>query len=147
MIRFAAVFILGIVIALAQKQPDKKQKSETIPAEATEISSGLFKHTDASGKTWLYRKTPFGIQKNADHPVSAPIVEPVPEKRGNPFNDTKAAASPAPAAKVVEDGDTYKFERSTPFGPVRWTRKKSELTPDEQEIVKAHKNAANGTKE
>jgi len=51
---------------------------------------------------------------------------------------------------AVEDGDSYKFERNTPFGPARWKRKKGELTADEQEIVqrlKKDKPATTGSKE
>jgi hypothetical protein len=155
MIRYAAVFILGVALASAEKQQDKN-KTETavtaIPAGATESSPGLFTHTDAAGKTWLYRKTPFGVVKSAEPPASTPASQPAEAPRGNPFGEIKAAAGAASTASVtaVEDGDSYKFERTTPFGPTRWTRKRSELTADEQEIVrrlKPQKAANAGTKE
>jgi hypothetical protein len=124
-----------------------------VPAGASEVSPGLFKHKDNDGKSWLYRKTPFGVVKTADAvESSSPGVESASANRDNPFGATKAPPAPGttPDVTAVEDGDSYKFERATPFGPSRWTRKKSELTADEQEIVqraRARKNDNAGTKE
>jgi hypothetical protein len=165
MVRYSLYFILGLTVAFGQKQGQdngtrektaatKSQSSAAaIPAGASEVSPGLFKHTDNAGKTWLYRKTPFGVVKTSETPeASASGVESAPVNRANPFGETKASptASAAPNVTAVEDGDSYKFERSTPFGPTRWTRKKSELTADEQEIVqrtRARKNDNAGSKE
>ena len=54
--------------------------------------------------------------------------------------DTPEAAKPAAAGadertkrwKVTEQGDKVTFENASPFGPQRWTKKKSELTDDEK---------------
>jgi hypothetical protein len=134
MVRHVAVFILGLSIAFAQKQKTENKAAtnkpestaSTVPAGAAEISPGLFKHTDAAGKTWFYRKTPFGVVKSSEEVAAAPAQpEGTPAPRGNPFGDAKASTDTAPLVKAVEDGDSYKFERTTPFGPARWMRKKS----------------------
>jgi len=112
----------------AQQQPAKTQGSTTqpakaqpaatqsIPAGAKLVESGLYRYTDSSGKTWNYRQTPFGISKWEE--TSAP------------------APQPAPAAKepvtVTDLGDSYRFDKKTPFGKSSWTRKKSELTDEEK---------------
>jgi hypothetical protein len=44
------------------------------------------------------------------------------------------AAAVLPETHVVEDGDSVRFERNTPFGMQRWKRKKSELTEQEKQI-------------
>jgi hypothetical protein len=146
-IRYLFVFVVGLAIAFGEDQPreakgrDKeaaKAHSTAVPAGASEISPGLFKHTDGAGKSWLYRKTPFGVVKTAETlEADQKAANPAPAERGNPFSEKKGASSNRTTASVtaVEDGDSYKFERSTPFGPSRWTRKKSELTAEELQIV------------
>ena len=95
----------------------------TIPAGATEVGPDLYRFTDPSGKTWNYRRTPFGISKWQDDP-SASAAKPAP---------TQAQANPV----VVTDlGDSYRFEKKTPFGGATWVRKKSQLSDEEKELVK-----------
>ena len=36
----------------------------TVPKDATEIEPGVYRHTDSAGKTYIFRKTPFGIVKS-----------------------------------------------------------------------------------
>ncbi len=99
-------------------QPSAKAQpaaTQFIPAGAKLVEPGLYRFTDSSGKTWNYRQTPFGISK---------------------WEETSAAAQPEPAAKdpvaVTDLGDSYRFEKKTPFGQSTWTRKKSELTNEEK---------------
>jgi hypothetical protein len=177
MIRYLLIFILGLSITFGQKQTQEKkpagransteprasasaEKSTAIviPAGAVEVYPGTYKHTDSSGKNWIYRKTPFGVAKMADTPEAASKAsdakpeETPPPKAGNPFGDSKTASanSAAPSVTAVEEGDMVRFERSTPFGPARWTRKKSELNADEEKILeqsRARKSENTGTKE
>ena len=35
----------------------------TIPAGAVEIEPYMYRYTDAAGKNWIYRKTPFGVMR------------------------------------------------------------------------------------
>jgi len=92
----------------------------TIPAGAVETEPGTFRFTDAQGKKWVYRKTPFGVARFED-------------------KDDAAAAAPAPKevkpeqkVLAVERGDMVHFERPGPFGIYKWDRKKSELSDMER---------------
>jgi len=40
--------------------------------------------------------------------------------------------------QVEEKGDTIVFKRRTPFGVQAWTKKRSELTTEEQEMLRDH---------
>ena len=90
-----------------------------IPAGAVESEPGTFRYTDAQGKKWLYRKTPFGIAR----------LEDVPSGKAVP-SDT---AEPGTGVKATEDGDTIRFERPGPFGVYKWQKSKAEL--DEMELA------------
>lgn len=90
----------------------KEARPGGLPKDATEVEPGLWKHTDAAGKTWMFRRTPFGVSK---YPASAADEDAA--------NDEKEAAM----IKAIDAGDSVKFERKMPFGVTKWTRKKSEL--------------------
>ncbi len=85
-----------------------------LPAGAVAVESNLYRHTDAQGKTWIYRRTPFGITR-----AEAQSVAPV---RPEAWDNTKA----------WDDGDAVRFERPGPFGVYRWRTKKSELDAAER---------------
>jgi hypothetical protein len=146
-IRYALIFILGLSVGFAEKQATEKTRTETpknaktakpdnavtIPADATEVTPGIYRHTDSSGKSWRYRKTPFGVVKMEDKsPDATPPASP--DTPSNPFGGAPGASAAANIT-AVEEGDTVRFERATPFGPYKWTRKKSELTADEQQVL------------
>ncbi len=40
-----------------------------IPAGAVAIESNLYRHTDAQGKTWIYRRTPFRCHAGGGSPI------------------------------------------------------------------------------
>jgi hypothetical protein len=88
-----------------------------IPAGATQIEPGTWAHTDAQGKRWLYRETPFGIARMEDKPAP-------------PAAERKAEEGDATTA--VEDGDVIHFTRPGPFGVYKWSKKKSELNEQEK---------------
>jgi hypothetical protein len=93
----------------------------SIPADAKEIEPNLFRYTDPQGKTWLYRRTPFGVGKWEDKPATEPAVE---------------SAAPAASTLVITDlGDSVQFVRQTPFGPQKSVRKKTELTAEEKAML------------
>ena len=111
-----------------QKKADKPApapKVVTIPKDAVKNANGSYTYTDKDGKKWLYRNSPFGVIKSAiqDDPDSPKPVQ----HAGNS------------ATKAIDKGDTVQFERSTPFGPVKWEKKKSELTDEERQIVDEQK--------
>ena len=101
---------------------DQKAKAQTqtqpIPAGATLVEPNLYRYTDSIGKTWNYRQTPFGVSK---------------------WEESATAPQPAPVKNeptVVTDlGDSYRFEKKTPFGASTWVRKKSELTDEEKALT------------
>lgn len=89
----------------------------TLPAGAVLTSPGTFSYTDADGKKWIYRQTPFGMVKFEDRAATA----------GE--DDTKKIAA---NIQATEEGDYIRFERPSPFGTYKWKQKKTELGPLEQ---------------
>jgi len=118
-----AMFLTGF-IALAEDQPaPKKERAKknptppvelTLPAGAKQVELGTYTFTDAQGKKWIYRKTPFGLARMEDKPVEV------------------SSAPSGDGITAKEDGDTIRFERQGPFGTYRWQKKKSELAGDEK---------------
>jgi len=88
-----------------------------IPAGAVKAADG-YRYTDADGRQWLYRPTPFGVAR-----VSAAEAA-----------SSKAAKSAASddGLRATDHGDTVSFERPGPFGIYRWERKKTDLDPAER---------------
>jgi len=85
-----------------------------VPAGAKKVGPYHWRYVDPQGKSWIYRETPFGVAK---------------------FPDEKAAVEEAPPSwKAVEAGDEIQFERPTPFGGMRWTRKKDQLNDLERKV-------------
>ncbi len=116
------VVLIGVVAAEQKKTPVKAgsakaaTKAETeIPPGAKEIEPNIYRHTDARGKTWRYRRTPFGIMKAEEKPEPQTAVE---QDAG---------------FTVEEDGEIIRFSKTTPFGLTRWSKKKTELTETERE--------------
>ena len=114
------------------EQQAKAQRTQTqsIPAGAKLVEPNLYRYTDSDGKTWNYRQTPFGISKWEEK--SSPAAQPAPES---------SQAKSVPVA-VTDLGDSYRFEKKTPFGESTWTRKKSELTDEEKSLTSVNSKAA-----
>jgi len=92
-----------------------------VPAGAVEFQPGSYRYTDAQGMKWIYRTTPFGVERLADAPAPpAPL--------------SAAAQKSLDAVKATENGDSIRFERMTPFGLHTWQTKKSGLDEMEQAI-------------
>ena len=89
----------------------------TIPEGAVEIAPYTYRFTDAAGKKWLYKKTPFGVSRYEDQGQST-AEAPKPK--------------PNPNMKVTVKGDLVYFENPTPFGTQKWSKKKAELNEIEQ---------------
>jgi hypothetical protein len=122
LISLAAVMTLLAQEKTAQKPaPAKANAAVTIPAGAVETQPGTFAYTDANGKKWIYRKTPFGIARLEDKAADAKPVISAHESPGKGF-----------VVKATEDGDVVHFERPSPFGPYKWNRAKSELNDEER---------------
>src|SRR5258708_3701600 len=46
-------------------------KPVEIPKDAVESEPGTYRYTDAQGKRWVYRKTPFGVARAEEHQMNA----------------------------------------------------------------------------
>ncbi len=128
--RLLIVFSISAMLLAAADQPGGKPKPETtpkaaakataakplaIPAGAVEADGG-WRYTDAQGKKWIYRKTPFGVARMEDKPDTRPAVQAVrPED-----------------VKATEKGEYILFERPGPFGTYKWQARKTELNELEQ---------------
>lgn len=110
-----------------------------VPKGATEIEPGVHRYTEPSGKTYIYRKTPFGIVKSLEAPTvsndekkDVPKATPTQNPTATPFGSVKPPAKKT-EVKVTEQGDTLEFERPSPFGSYKWKKNKNDLTPEERE--------------
>jgi hypothetical protein len=119
---FVAVFAMTMVLSAdgakaAEPKPSKSGKL-TVPKGAVETEPGTFHYTDAQGKKWIYRTTPFGVARLQDQP------------------EAKQAPAPDPTAgiKATADGDTIHFERPGPFGVYKWQKNKSDLDETERAV-------------
>lgn len=90
-----------------------------IPAGAVEFEPNAYRYTDQAGKKWLYRKTPFGIGRYEDVPVTARTAASAPDYAG---------------VKAADAGDFVRFERPTPFGVTKWETRKTDLDEMERTV-------------
>ena len=111
MIKTGILIFVAATLAFAQNA--RTESSQSIPAAAAQIGTNLYRYTDASGKIWLYSRTPFGISKREDKPATQRAI-------------------PAPPVTTTDLGDSIRFEVQTPFGVTRWVSKKTDLTDSEQ---------------
>jgi len=89
-----------------------------IPKTAVEFEPGSYHYTDAKGKKWILRPTPFGIAKIED--------------TGVPLRNKREQDHGMDGVKVTENGDSVKFERPGPFGVYKWEKKKTDLDAGEK---------------
>jgi hypothetical protein len=99
--------------------------ASSVPKDAVKNADGTWSYTDKQGRKWVYVNTPFGIMKNE-------ITD----------ADSRRAAALAPGTKVIDKGDTVRFEQPGPFGPIAWEKKKSDLTDQERQTVEAQTQTA-----
>jgi hypothetical protein len=146
------------VSKLAPEVSGSAAKPPGVPANAIEIEPFVFRATDAAGVGQFYRQTPFGVTHWAEpsgtnDAARVLVVDAAGVKwlyRQTPFGPVhwaeKSDAPPAPdidktfpGLKIAEEGDTLHFERPSPFGLLKWSRKKSQLN----ELEKAAWERAN----
>jgi hypothetical protein len=126
------------MIAIAALSIGFAAAGTSIPEGATEVEPGVYKHTDAKGKTFVFRKTPFGVVKSAEEPAK-PAAKAADKSVGEKAKSTASpfgkvnAAPPANHVRVTERGDELEFERASPFGPYKWKRNKNDLNEAERE--------------
>ena len=128
-LRALLIFVLPLLLIAADQKPAKtkagtagksKQAAKVVPlkvpAGATAIESGTWRYVDAkTKKTWIYRSTPFGITRYEEQPAVA-------------------AEEPPAEIKAFDEGDSVRFERQSPWGPSRWSKKKNELSETERQV-------------
>jgi hypothetical protein len=125
------LLIFVSMMALQAAGPAGGTAQLALPAGAVAIESNLYRYTDAQGKTWIYRQTPFGIAR-AEAPASAAAAV-NPEAWAN--------------AKAWDDGDFVRFERPGPFGVYRWRTAKSALDASERAIWARQQTSPAGGKD
>jgi hypothetical protein len=127
------VGLTSLAIGADQKSVEKnppakpvaaKRQEITIPTDAVEIAPFTFRATDSQGKTWIYRQTPFGVSRTEDNPLPAKDA-----KKGEDAKDQSIQSTSA-----VEDGDSIRFVRNSPFGRTEWRKKKTDLNEIEQAV-------------
>jgi hypothetical protein len=101
----------------AKKATTAAPKPLTIPTDAVANGDGTYTWKDKQGKNWTFVKTPFGVMKS--EPPSAPAT-------------TSASMT---EVKAFDEGDKVRFERASPFGPIKWEKNKTELTDDERNLL------------
>lgn len=107
---FSAAILMTCLMAPALMAQQSGAKSDDKVSESPER---------AEGKA-ATRNTPFGRVRQDANPQPAPKPE-KPSETGLVSAEAK--------------GDTVTFRRKTPFGNQVWTRKRSELSEDEKEIL------------
>ncbi len=110
------------------KKTTPPAKAMTIPTDAVKTGDNTYSKTDAQGRTWIYSKTPFGVTKA--------------EQTDSSQKGAAVISPPVEGLTAVEDGDSIKFERPSPFGKQSWSRKKSDLTDDERAVWERQKAAS-----
>jgi hypothetical protein len=106
--KLAVVLCFSAVALMAQ--------SAGIPAGAVKVGD-TYRYTDAQGRKWIYRQTPFGLSR-----VSAEEAAAV----------GKTPDVTARFMRATDHGDTVSFERPSPFGTYRWEVKKSQMDASER---------------
>jgi hypothetical protein len=133
LITVAALCAAAVCAQATQKKSDKTATTSaktparatvlTVPTDAVKNADGTWNYTDKQGRKWVYVSTPFGIMKtDVTDAENKPVVP------------------PTVATKVIDKGDTVRFEQGGPFGPITWEKKKSDLTDQERQMVEAQQN-------
>ncbi len=115
----------GKAQAAAARGAAAKTAGVELPANAEKVRDGVWRSRDASGKTWIYTRTPFGfarVEENAKQDAARP------------------AAGPQVVATAIH-ADSVAFERETPFGKSRWTRKLDDLSDEEKAAYELKKKS------
>ena len=103
----------------AAKKSTAAPQPPAIPADAVLNADGTYSWKDPQGKNWTLVKTPFGVMRNET--ATAP--------------STTTNATSLVGVKAFDEGDKVRFERPTPFGSMKWEKKKTELTDDERSLA------------
>ncbi len=126
----------------AAAKPKPAARPRGVPAGAKQVEPGIWEVQDPGGKGKRYRETPWGVMPIAQdgEGAAAHALSGRSAKDDGAFGLRSAADS---GIRVSEAGDLLRFEKDTPFGPRRWTKKKTELNDVERQVwEKASKKEA-----
>jgi len=138
------IFLLALVLPLAAqtaatprakrvtkpvKTATKAKKAEPaqpsgLPKDAKKLSEMEWRWVDPKGAAWIYRRTPVGYAKIPE----AETIKPAAPVSVNLF-------------QAADKGDSVEFTTRTPVGISRWTKKKTDLSPDEKASWEAAQSA------
>jgi hypothetical protein len=106
----------------AKAKPVPDPMLAKLPAGAKQVAPNEWEYTDAQGKKWLYRRTPFTLAKLAlaDNPQTA--------------QETEWDRNLVESTTAVEMGDSIQFTRPGLFGMLKWTANKNRLDPMEKQV-------------
>ena len=102
-----------------------------VPEGAKQISDTQYRWLDAQGVAWIYTVGPFGASK---HKEGEKVVEPPP-----------AGPPPQNPLKAFPEGDTVRFELSTPFGTRKYSKKRTDLNDGERKALAEAEDSAVST--
>ena len=123
----AAIAALALPLLLLTAQDKKPANPNAIPADAVKIDGQTYKVKEKDGKTWVYRKTPFGVSRIEEEQFNK-------QNEAVPLKPAKEAS-----VRVSDLGAEYRFERASAFGTQAWKKKKTDLTEDEKSYVEKSK--------
>jgi hypothetical protein len=98
----------------AKKATTAAPKPLIIPTDAVANGDGTYAWKDKQGKNWTFVKTPFGVMKSE--------------------TSATTASGSLTGVKAFDEGDKVRFERPSPFGPIKYEKNKTELTDDERNL-------------
>ena len=117
-IKVAVILFAGLLCAPWSFAVQREEATADTEKQASEDGKKSSVADDSAKKT---TRTPFGRSKSASGKKPKP-----------------AAPATTPFMQVEEKGDSVTFKRRTPFGVQAWTKKRSELTPEEQKMLRNH---------
>jgi len=99
---------------------------EGVPDGAKSYKSYYWRWVDPKGVAWIYHTTPFGVVHDQETAEDRAEMAAIQAKVAAPRPDMVPGD-----LTIVDKGDSLEFTRQMPFGPSRWTAKKSELNEEE----------------
>ncbi len=136
LITVAALCAAAVCAQATQKKSDRTATTSAtkpapaaaivVPKDAVKNANGTWSYTDKQGKKWVYVTTPFGILRTE-------VTD----------SESRPDAPLSAATKVIDKGDTVRFEQPGPFGPIAWEKKKSDLTDQERQVFDAQNQNQN----
>jgi hypothetical protein len=100
-----------------------------VPKGSTEVGQGRYRFVDKDNKAWIYRMTPFGVQRSPEDAAKAETAYKPSQSAGEqaksarddqprtdtPFGKSSEPAAGMPVTTVTEAGDSIRFERPSPL--------------------------------